>query len=49
MNIFNVVNYSTPIGVLSSPQYGQQTRLAGNIFSSNTAVRRVVLQASFTF
>jgi hypothetical protein len=49
MNIFNVVNYSTPISVLSSPQYGQQTRLAGNIFSSNTAVRRVVLQASFTF
>ncbi|MDR3735139.1 MAG: carboxypeptidase regulatory-like domain-containing protein [Acidobacteriaceae bacterium] len=49
MNIFNVVNYSTPIGVLSSPQFGQQTRLAGNIFSSNTAVRRVMLQASFTF
>jgi len=49
LNLFNVVNYSAPIGVLSSPQFGQQTKLAGTIFSTNTAVRRISLQASFTF
>jgi hypothetical protein len=49
LNLFNVVNYATPQGVLSSPQFGQQTQLAGGIYSSNTAVRRVTLQASFTF
>jgi hypothetical protein len=49
LNLFNVVNYTSPIGVLSSPQFGQQTKLAGSIFSSNTAVRRITLQASFTF
>jgi hypothetical protein len=49
LNLFNVVNYTTPVGVLSSPQFGQQTKLAGNIFSTNTAVRRISLQANFTF
>jgi len=49
LNLFNVVSYASPSGVLSSPQYGQQTELAGKIFSSNTAVRRIMLQANFTF
>jgi len=49
LNVFNVVNYTTPVGVLSSPQFGQQTKLAGGIFSSNTAVRRIQLQTSFSF
>jgi len=49
LNLFNVVNYATPVSVLSSPQFGQQTKLAGQIFSSNTAVRRIMLQANFTF
>jgi hypothetical protein len=52
LNIFNVVNYSNPVGNISSPQFGQQTQLAGGIFSSNnggTAVRRITLQANFTF
>jgi outer membrane receptor for ferrienterochelin and colicin/uncharacterized membrane protein YgcG len=49
LNLFNVVNYSTPVGVLSSPQFGQQTRLAGGIYSTSTAVRRITLQMNFTF
>ncbi|HEY0307617.1 MAG TPA: carboxypeptidase regulatory-like domain-containing protein [Acidobacteriaceae bacterium] len=49
LNLFNVVNYAAPNGVLSSPQFGQQTKLAGQIFSSNTAVRRIMLQTNFTF
>ena len=49
LNLFNVVNYAAPVGVLSSPQFAQQTRLAGNIFSTSTAVRRIALQANFTF
>jgi len=49
LNLFNVVNYATPQGVLSSPQFGQQTQLAGGIYSSNTAVRRISLQMNFTF
>ncbi|HXB61550.1 MAG TPA: carboxypeptidase regulatory-like domain-containing protein [Acidobacteriaceae bacterium] len=49
LNLFNVVNYAPPQGVLSSPQFGQQTQLAGGIYSSNSAVRRISLQANFTF
>jgi hypothetical protein len=49
LNVFNVVNYDPPQSVLSSPFFGQANQLAGGIFSSNTAVRRVTLQMSFTF
>ncbi len=49
LNVFNVVNYDPPQSVLSSPFFGQPNQLAGGIFSSNTAVRRITLQANFTF
>jgi len=49
LNVFNVVNYAPPVGNLSSPQFGHQTRLAGPIFTTNSAVRRIMLQANFTF
>lgn len=48
-NLFNVVDRYTPVGTLSSPSFGTSTQLAGNIFTSNSAVRRITLQASFSF
>ena len=48
-NLFNVVPYGTPVSVTSSTRFGRFTTLAGGPFSSSTAVRRVTLQASFSF
>ncbi|HEY0161071.1 MAG TPA: carboxypeptidase-like regulatory domain-containing protein [Edaphobacter sp.] len=49
MNLFNMVPYATPTSSLSSPRFGQYTTLAGQQFSSQTAVRRIMLIASFNF
>jgi hypothetical protein len=48
-NIFNVIPYGTPTSTLSSPRFGEFTTLATGPFSSSTAVRRITLQASFSF
>jgi hypothetical protein len=48
-NIFNVVDRNTPVGGLTSPSFGQSTQLAGNIFTTQSAVRRIYLQAAFSF
>lgn len=48
-NVFNVVDRAAPNGVLSSPSFGQLTTLAGGLFTTNDAVRRVQLTASFNF
>lgn len=48
-NLFNYQNFATPNGVLSSRLFGQTTQLAGNIYTSNSAVRRILFQASFNF
>ena len=48
-NIFNIVDRSTPVGTLTSPIFGTSAQLAGNIFTTDSAVRRVMLQASFSF
>jgi Carboxypeptidase regulatory-like domain len=48
-NLFNVVPLGTPTSSLSSPRFGQYTTLAAGPFSSATAVRRITLQAAFTF
>jgi hypothetical protein len=49
MNLFNMVPYGTPTSSLNSPRFGQFTTLATGPFSSQTAVRRITLQASFNF
>lgn len=49
MNLFNMVPYGTPTSSLSSPRFGQFTTLATGPFSSQTAVRRIMLQATFNF
>lgn len=48
-NVFNDVDRGTPVGVVTAPQFYQSTSLAGNIFSSNSAVRRITLLATFSF
>ena len=47
-NLFNAVPYGTPNSIINSG-FGRFTTLAGGPFSTSTAVRRVTLQASFTF
>jgi hypothetical protein len=48
-NLFNNVNFGTPIGNLSSPLFGEANSLAGQPYSSPTANRRIDLQLQFTF
>jgi len=48
-NLFNMVPYGTPTSSLSSPRFGQFTTLSTGPFSSQTAVRQIMLQASFNF
>jgi hypothetical protein len=48
-NIFNTWNPGSPIGNLSSANFGKSNTLAGGPFSSGTANRRVDFQALFSF
>jgi hypothetical protein len=50
-NVFNDVDRGTPVGVIgdSTSEFYKSTSLAGNIFSSNSAVRRITLLATFSF
>ena len=55
-NVFNDVDRGTPSGVVpqtqdkvSASNFYESTGLAGSIFSSNSAVRRITLLATFSF
>jgi hypothetical protein len=48
-NVLNNVNTAVPIGNLSSPLFSESNGLAGGPYSSNTANRRIDLQATFSF
>jgi hypothetical protein len=48
-NVFNIVNGATPVGVLTSPNFGRSIALATGPFSSAAANRKIELQATFTF
>jgi hypothetical protein len=48
-NIFNHVNAGNPVGVISSPIFGQSNSLAGGQFGSSSFNRRVDLQVTFNF
>ncbi len=48
-NVFNIVNGATPVGVLTSPNFGRSIALATGPFSSAAANRKIELQAAFTF
>ncbi len=49
LNLFNSINYGTPVGTVGSTQFGKSTSLAGGPFSSGSASRRVFVQAIFSF
>jgi hypothetical protein len=48
-NVFNKVNLANPGGVLGSPLFDKFNNLQGGPFSTGVAVRRIDLQASFSF
>ena len=48
-NVLNHVNPATPVGTLSSPDFGQSIALAGGPFNSGAANRKLELQATFSF
>ena len=48
-NLFNVVDRGNPVGLLTSPSFGTSTSLAGGLFTSGDAIRRIYLQTSFNF
>jgi hypothetical protein len=48
-NLFNKVNAAPPIGNLSSPQFGTSTALAGGVFNTQSANRRIDFQVMFAF
>ena len=48
-NVFNKVNFANPGGVLGSPFFDKFNSLQGGPFSTGVAVRRIDLQASFSF
>ncbi|MHB1021470.1 MAG: TonB-dependent receptor [Acidobacteriaceae bacterium] len=49
LNLFNNINYASPVGTLTSPLFGKSNSLAGGIFSTNAASRRIFVQAAFSF
>jgi hypothetical protein len=48
-NLFNNTDLATPSGTLTSPNFGKSTQVEGGPYTSNSAIRRIQLQASFNF
>jgi hypothetical protein len=49
LNLFNDIDYGNPNGTIGSPNFLHSTTLAGGIFSTGSAARRVFVQATFSF
>lgn len=49
LNLFNNIDYGTPVGVLGAPYFNRSTSLAGGAFSAGSAARRIFAQASLSF
>jgi hypothetical protein len=61
LNLFNDIDYGTPVGTVTPPlnpgtntvappdRFGKSTSLAGGIFSQGPAARRIFFQATFSF
>jgi hypothetical protein len=49
LNLFNDINLAPPTGVLGSPEFGRSNALAGQIYSSGSASRRIYAQLVFSF
>jgi hypothetical protein len=48
-NLFNNEDLAAPISTLTSPDFGQHTQLSGGPYTTNSALRRISVQASFNF
>ena len=48
-NLFNNADYATPNATLTSQRFGKVTQLAGNPYTSGSALRRLSLNMSFNF
>jgi hypothetical protein len=49
LNLFNDIDYGQPGGTLNTPSFDKSTSLAGGIFSTGSAARRVFAQVVFSF
>ncbi len=49
LNLFNNIDLGTPVGNVTAKSFDQSTGLAGGIFSTASAARRVFLQMAFQF
>jgi Carboxypeptidase regulatory-like domain/TonB dependent receptor len=49
LNLFNDIDYGGPNGTIGTPRFNRSTTLAGGIFSTGSAARRIFLQATFSF
>ena len=49
LNLFNNISYGQPVGTVNSSSFGKSTGLAGGIFSTSSAARRVFVQAALSF
>jgi hypothetical protein len=49
LNLFNDINLAPPTGVLGSPNFGKSNAMAGQIYSSGSASRRIFAQLIFSF
>ena len=49
LNLFNDIDYGTPNGTVTAPNFDKSTNLAGGIFSTGSAARRIFVQAIFSF
>jgi len=48
-NLFNEIPYGSPIGTLTNAKFGVPITLQGMPFAAANAVRRITLQANFSF
>ena len=48
-NLFGNEDLATPQGALSSTDFGKSTQLTGGPYTTQSAVRRILVQTSFTF
>jgi len=49
LNLFNDIDYGTPTGTINNRYFNRSTSLAGGIFSTGSAARRVFGQVVFSF
>jgi hypothetical protein len=49
LNLFNDIDYGTPIGTVGSNEFGKSRNLQGGIFSQGAAARRIFFQTVFSF